>query len=353
MENQENIPTVIQIIVPVYNVEKYLDEFFQCVFNQTIQNFRLIIVDDASTDNSFGILQKYKEILQDRMILIHNDKNLGLSGTRNVGLDEAEKHPVKYISFLDPDDIFEEDYLKDLFENAEKYQAGLTISGVQRFEDETNNIICTEMVSYPDTVITDLFNCDIFAYINPCAYSKLYLYENIKHIRFRSIKRSEDTCYLFEILPLLKKAKFTNNAYYHYRIRKTSLSGAINEEKYASMHTHFADMMQLFEKEPYNKYRELFETQVFIRSSIGGVCRYAFNDLHKAGDLCKRELIYLDKFIPNWRKNKYLTFNQKMNKGMKPLALRLCAIMYKLHIFPVFVRFYYFMSQVLKKDIRA
>ena len=349
----ENKIIDIQIIVPVYNVEPYLDEFFQCVMNQSIQNFIIIAVDDASSDGSYDKLQHYKNILNDRLIIIKNLTNLGPSATRNTGLDVAEKHPSKYISFLDSDDRMDPDYLKDLYENAEKYNAGLTISGIQRFEDRTNHVICTEMISYTDQFITDLSTCDDFAYINPCPYSKLYRYENIKHIRFRPMNRSEDTCYFFEALPLLKSVKFTNHALYHYRIRQASLSGAINEKKYHAMHVNFAEMLSLFEREPYKDFKEIFETQIFIRSSIGGVCRYAFNDMRRSGELCRRELEYLDSSVPGWRKNKYLTFHKKMNKGMKPLALRICALMYKMHNFPIFVHIYYFMSQILKKDVRA
>ena len=347
----ENID--IQIIVPAYNVENYLDAFFIGVLQQNIQNFILIVVDDASTDNTFSILSKYKNIFDERMILIRNQTNLGPSQARNKGLDEAVKHPAKYITFLDPDDMIDSDYLRDLYDNAEKYQAGITISGLQRFEDGTGHIICTEMVNYPDKFIGDVSKCDDFAYINPCTYAKLYLFDAIRNIRFREMKRSEDTCYLFEILPLLKTAKFTNHAYYHYRIRNTSLSGSITEEKYTSMHERFTAMMGKFDTKEYRPFKDMFETQVFIRSSVGGVCRYAFGDMRKTKDLCERELIFLNSNIPGWRTNKYLSFHRHMNKGIKPFALRICALMYKWHVFPLFVYFYYFMSQVLKKDVRA
>ena len=347
----ENIE--IQIIVPVYNVGIYLRDFFQCLKKQSIQNFMLIMIDDASTDNSLEIIESESRIFGERLIVKKNKHNMGLSKTRNVGLNVAADRPSKYITFLDPDDIFDDEYLEDLYTNAEVFNADLTIAGIQRFDDVTNRVICTEMVKYREQPVLNSVECVEMAYINPCVYAKLYRFENIKSIRFRDIKRSEDTCYLFECLPYLKTVKFTNHPYYHYRVRHSALSGAVDEIRVRSMHEHFAEMMRLFEKEAYRAYKELFETQVFIRSSVGGVCRLSFRNMKHMRRLCSDEINFLDDKVPDWRKNQFLSFLHSRNRGIKPDAIRLCALMYKTHVFPVFIRVYYFMSQVLKVDVRA
>lgn len=353
MDGNEDMGMNIQIIVPVYNVEVYLEEFFRCLERQTIQNFKIIMIDDASTDNSINIIEREKRVFKDRLIIMKNDHNIGLSKTRNIGLKVAANSPTKYITFLDPDDLFDDEYIEDLYNNAEKNKTDLTIAGIQRFDDITKRVICTEMVKYCEQPILDSAKCVEMAYINPCVYAKLYRFEKIQTIHFRDIKRSEDTCYLFDCLPYLKTIKFTNNAYYHYRVRSSALSGTVNDEKVRSMHQHFGEMMQQFQTDKYLGYKEMFETQVFIRSSVGGVCRHSFGNIKNRRKFCSEELRFLDSKLPDWRRNQYLSFRYSKNRGLKQDALRACAVMYKIHLFPLFIRFYYFMSQILKKDVRA
>lgn len=75
----------INIIIPVYNAEKYLKRSIECVLNQDYKNINLILVDDGSNDNSFYICKKYEQ-MDDRIILVHQD-NLGVSEARNKGLE--------------------------------------------------------------------------------------------------------------------------------------------------------------------------------------------------------------------------------------------------------------------------
>lgn len=342
---------LVQIIIPVYNVEQYLDEFLKSVQNQKFQDFELIIVEDCSTDNTYSKLCQYKEKMQ--FTIIKNSRNMQLSGSRNVGLDYASKNPAEYITFLDPDDYLDADYLQDLVENALRYNADLCISGIQRFDDTTGKIICQEMIHYPEKVFSEAKDCDEFAFINPCAYSKLYRFEKIEHIRFREIKRSEDTCYLFEILPYLKNIKFTNHAFYHYRVRSTSLSGALDRIKYESMHVGFAKMLPMFLTDKYLPYKEMFEAQIFIRSSLGGVARLAFNDLSCSEKIIKEEKVFLNTRVPGWKKNQYLSVWGRLPKNVKQLVVKCCGVMYRLNCFIVFIYVYYFMTQILKKDVRA
>jgi len=349
----ENNGIDISIIVPVYGVEKYIDKFMKSLCAQTYQAYRVIFVNDCSKDNSISIIRKYKDFFNERMIIIENKNNLGLSGTRNVGLDYVRENLTDYISFLDPDDYIDPEYLIDMMATAKRYSSDLCISGVVRFDDETGKTICEEMINYSDQVYTNGYNCDEFAYINPCAYSKIYKFDLIKDIRFREIKRSEDTCYLFEILPYLHNIKFTNNAHYHYRVRRSSLSGALDREKYDSMHDEFSKMYNMFEDELYTPYKEMFETQMFIRSSIGGVSRLAFRNLDDSKSIVKEEREFLYKRISNWNKNSYLRISAKSMKSIKRMAVCVCAYMYKLRIFNLFIYIYYFLVNVVKKDVRA
>ena len=343
--------TDLSIIIPVYNVEKYLRKFIDCLKSQTIQNFVAVFVIDNSPDKSKELILEYKKELYDRVVILENSENIGLSATRNVGLEYVSEHPTKYVSFLDPDDWMDSDYLEDLYYSAEEYDLDLCISGIVRYNESDNKTICTEMVKMRKDVFDNPSECYELAFINPCAYAKLYRFEPVKDLRVRSIKRSEDTCYLFETLRVYKRIKFTNNAKYHYCVRDKSLTGLIDEETYESMHHVFADMLPLFDG--MDGLRDAFITQIYIRSSLGGVCRLCFKDMKKASEIEKREREFLDTFLPEWKKNKYLSFGTIKSKNIKEIFLKFTVLMYRLHCFSLFIWLYYFVSQVLRKDIRA
>ena len=344
----------IGIVCPAYNVAPYIDRFFSCLEAQTYQGFLLIVVDDCSSDETFDLLTAYESTLGDRFVVLRNQENLGPGPTRNVGLDRLCESPTKYVTFLDLDDWFEPCYLQDLHDAAEEFDSDLTISGIVRYEDGTNKILATEMVNYTLDLLPDSAHVDELAFINTCLYAKLYRFDSVSQVRFRKMRRSEDTCWLFESLPGLASVKFTNHAFYHYRVGADSLSSALGEDKYQDMHREFAKHLQLFNAGLHAPYREMFECQVFIRSSLGGVTRVSFTNMRRALSLSLAERRWLDSVMPTWRKNRYLKFwNGRKSKGPKQLAMKVTATMYKANVFVLFIFVYYFVSNVLKKEVRS
>ena len=112
------IDDLISVIIPVYNVEKYLKECLDSVINQTHKNIEIILIDDGSTDNSGKICDEYRK-KDDRIIVIHKS-NEGLSSARNDGLIHAKG---KYIQFIDSDDYVNRDMLEITYSIIKKYNA--------------------------------------------------------------------------------------------------------------------------------------------------------------------------------------------------------------------------------------
>ena len=125
----------ISVIVPIYNVEKYLPQCMESIIGQTFRDIEIIGVNDGSTDNSLKILQDYAE--KDERIKIINQENMGLSAARNSGLKIAR---AEYIFFIDSDDWIGADTLKTLYDTALETDADLTcchfIAFAERPEDE-------------------------------------------------------------------------------------------------------------------------------------------------------------------------------------------------------------------------
>ena len=131
--------TKISIIIPVYNVEKFLSECLDSILYQTFQNFEIICVDDGSYDNSLNILHKYKS--KDNRFIILKQKHSGAGAARNLGIKYAKS---KYLQFLDADDCFEPTFLEEMYRHAEKFNADITVCSARKINSdgitiETNN----------------------------------------------------------------------------------------------------------------------------------------------------------------------------------------------------------------------
>lgn len=125
----------VSVIVPVYNVEKYLKEAMDCIINQTLKEIEIICVDDGSTDSSLDILNKYAD--KDNRIIILEQENQGAGVARNTGLDIARG---EYLSFLDPDDFFELTLLEEFYEKAISCDADIVVCGLNTY-DETKKFL--------------------------------------------------------------------------------------------------------------------------------------------------------------------------------------------------------------------
>ena len=126
---------LISIIIPVYRVEKYLEECLNSVINQTYANLEIILIDDGSPDRCGQICDEYAK--KDERIEVIHQENQGVSNARNHGIEMAKG---KYITFIDSDDYLEQDYIKYLYDEITKFNADISICGTIDI-DEKNNIL--------------------------------------------------------------------------------------------------------------------------------------------------------------------------------------------------------------------
>lgn len=121
----------VSIILPVYNVEKYIDRCLKSLVNQTMKEIEILIINDGTLDKSMEICEKYAKI--DQRIKIYNKDNEGLGLTRNYGLKRASG---EYICFVDSDDYVTDDMCELLYATAKKYEADIVYGGIYRDNNE-------------------------------------------------------------------------------------------------------------------------------------------------------------------------------------------------------------------------
>lgn len=215
----------VSIIVPVYNVEKYLEECLDSIINQTYIDLDIILVDDGSTDSSPDICERYAE--KDNRIRVIHKENGGLSSSRNSGLDYAQG---EYVYFLDSDDYLEKDAIDLLIKETEN-KPDIVFFDAKTFADEDyhgkiNVSGYIRKCSYCDATGHDmtikLFNNKEFHYSVPLLLLKKAFIEN-NSLRFYEGIINEDMVFTFEAFIKAQSVKYLNKALYNRRLRPGSI----------------------------------------------------------------------------------------------------------------------------------
>lgn len=218
---------LVSVIVPVYNVENYLEECIVSIVVQSYSNFELLLVDDGSTDSSGDICEMLKRKYSDIDIFVYHKENGGLSDARNYGIDRANG---SYITFVDSDDYIKPDYIEELVESLEKNEADMSVCGLSLLK---NGIL----IATNDARGKDLFNREnavkmaLKNRIRQSAWGKMYRREVFKSIRFPKGLLYEDLAVFFDILLQCDRIAVFDSPLYIYRIRNESIMRSEFSEK--------------------------------------------------------------------------------------------------------------------------
>ena len=215
------VELAISIIVPVYNVEKYICKCIDSILNQTFTDFELIRIDDGSTDKSGKICDEYKK--KDSRIKVIHKKNEGLSSARNIGLDIAQG---KYIGFVDSDDYIDENMYEVLYKDIRNNNSDISMceydfiydnNQIEEFNDEKY------IINYSNYEALSLFYTSKYMFF-VVAWNKLYKKEIFKDIRYPVGKINEDGFIAHKIIFNCKKITYNSEKLYHYYQSNNSIT---------------------------------------------------------------------------------------------------------------------------------
>ena len=222
---------MISIIVPVYNVEKYLKRCVDSILEQTYKDFELILVDDGSTDDSGTICDEQQK--RDNRVRVIHQKNGGLSAARNSGLAEAKGD---YITFIDSDDFIDKTFLEVLYQNALQYVADVSVCGYQLVWEDTkrnkksknNNSEKVKLYTGKEAV------SEIVLKSRTCmitAWGKLYHHSLREHLKYPEGKLHEDEFVTYKVFYASKKVVETEMEGYCYFQRGTSIMSGYSKRR--------------------------------------------------------------------------------------------------------------------------
>ena len=208
---------LISVIIPVYNVEKYLKRCLDSLINQTLKDIEIICIDDCSTDNSLAILKEYAD-KDKRIKLIHLEANRGVAVARNEGLQIAKG---EYIGFVDSDDFVDLDFYEKLYKKAKETDADVVHGRIKMYNYQGD---CT--IDNINDLIRQKHSKLIFAYYFCIAiYSSKLINDN--NIRFDKYPLAEDVLFVNEAILKSKKLELVDDTFYHYIKRENSSYSAL------------------------------------------------------------------------------------------------------------------------------
>ena len=285
----------VSIIVPVYNVENYLERCIISLRNQTLEDIEIILVDDSSTDSSLEICNKMA--MEDSRIKVIHKENEGAGLARNEALRVATG---EYIGFLDSDDFVEADMFKTLYDKAVQYGSDLVMSGVlfvdgnmfseqgecirkTYFDKDTHFETDEELKKLRMGIVGATTDDNDDSKYGMSIWKNLFKHQVIKDndIVFKSEREmlSEDALFMIDYISCIKKATGINEAFYNYCRNETSISKSYKKDRFEKSLVFVNEVEKRFKKDIAPE-----EYQVYIDRFWQAMCRV----------LCSQEIMYAE-----------------------------------------------------------
>lgn len=250
----------ISMIIPVYQVEKYIAQCIESVINQTFRDFELILVDDGSKDSSGMICDTYAA-KDDRIIVIHTE-NRGAASARNTGLDHASGN---YITFLDGDDYIAENMLSRLYEVIHDSEYDMVVSDfLNILPDEKDNFIVhlQEQTVCGRVVLEHLKNERNYG-LWTIVWNKIYKREVLENLRFPAGKYFEDEFFSNQLYLNSGQIHVIPDVLCYHRVLASSTMNTQKIENYLDLLDAFRERLEIYWKYGYSE-DEIYKVLIFL-----------------------------------------------------------------------------------------
>ena len=293
----------LSVILPVYNVEKYIDNCLYKLVNQTIDDYEIIIIIDGSQDGSIDIVKKYKEKYPD-LIKIYETENKGASAARNFGL---EKSNGEFIGFVDSDDWVKITMFEKMYNYAVKNKCDIVVCDY-----------CKVIGQIQNEVILDINNEDNIGdkviKSRPYAWNKLYrksVFQKYK-LKFPEGIIFEDICTIYPLLLQVNKIGYINERLYYYNIRTNSVMSNKKREDLKMLEVLKILNDYCKEQKIFEKYQEVLY-DINVRHIYYRMMEMRnYNNTKKYNmEFIKKGFKLLDKEFPEWRNRSNYAKNMK------------------------------------------
>ena len=298
----------VSVIVPIYNVEKYLEKCINSLLSQTLEDIQIILVNDGSKDNSGNIAKECEKNNKNRIIYVEKE-NGGLSDARNYGLKYATGD---FIAFLDSDDYIEKNAYEEMYNKA--------------IEENADYVECDFIWEFPNKIRVDKQypyknKKEMLSFVRVVAWNKLIKRQLItdNNLEFPKGLRYEDVEFTYKLIPFINKFAYVDKPFIHYVQREGSIANVQNERT-AEIFTVQDNVIEFYKKNNiYEKYRDELEynyARYLLCSSLKRMCKIKDKTIREK--LLTESWKRLNSNFPNWKENVILkTVNIGKNKYMR------------------------------------
>lgn len=230
----QNVTPLVSIVMPAFNVEKTIVRAIDSVLKQTYSNIELLIINDGSTDNTREIVSKYR----DSRVALINQKNEGLSGARNTGLENIKG---EYVTFLDSDDWCEADFVERLISSMIVNKAQLSVCGMIAHKNARVSYSASFESTYNSFFEDAEFLSKFESGIMNSVCNKLYQTSIIhaEGLKFKKIAIVEDLDFNLRYFDCIKRVCFVPNYLYHYDNNHSVLTTKVSSDMFDNyIHIH-------------------------------------------------------------------------------------------------------------------
>lgn len=298
----------VSVIVPVWNVEKYISKCLDSLVNQTLEEIEIIIVNDGSPDNSQKIIDEYVEKYPNKIksFIIENG---GQGAARNFGLTKAIG---EYIGFVDSDDYVNKEMFKKMYNKAISEKLDIVITPYNNiFEDTKKEKVEQLFLKTNDDKINAFFN-------NVGVCNKLYKRELLNGIIFKSKVWYEDLAFSCKVIMNAKKIGYINEGLYNYFIHNGSTMNNNNIYRNLEICDAFDDILNYMKKHKkfniyYDEVEYLAIYHIFIATIVRIINVKGINKKDKKKIIIKIRK-YFEENFPKYKKNKYIRLLDKNKK---------------------------------------
>lgn len=300
----------VSVIVPIYNVEKYLEKCINSLLSQTLEDIQIILVNDGSKDNSGNIAKEYEKNNKNRIIYVEKE-NGGLSDARNYGLKYATGD---FVAFLDSDDYIEKNAYEEMYNKA--------------IEENADYVECDFIWEFPNKIRVDKQypyknKKEMLSFVRVVAWNKLIKSQLItdNNLEFPKGLRYEDVEFTYKLIPFVNKFAYVDKPFIHYVQREGSIANVQNERT-AEIFTVLDNVIEFYKKNNiYEEYRNELEynyARYLLCSSLKRMCKIKDKTIREK--LLTESWERLNSNFPNWKENVILkTVNIGKNKYMRTI----------------------------------
>lgn len=347
-ESKKNIK--LSLIIPCYNVEKYLPKCLDSLMNQTLDNIEAICINDGSPDNCLKILKDYRKKYGDKIVII-DKKNEGVWLGRQDGIKKARG---EFIGFIDSDDYVTPDFAEKLYNAAIKNHADIAVCGFDRIDLDTGKLYSREMTKPKRKNIIIEKNPGLLLELNGAPWNKIFKAELLKKMaKLKNIPPVLDDMIFQQLIYLnAHKITFIPDSLNRYMVRKDSIINTVEPKVIPQTYAAMKELRNLYAKSKGQNYLDYIDANAFLHLGVSLMYRLSTNKNANFNKLLKYNTKFLDQNFPNWRHNQYLTMKYIIeNKGANN-KLYIVKKIYDFHLFKPFLTTYKTMINKLGVDIK-